>query len=180
MHHLREARQSLVSFTVNGCLCSTTIPYREGKAWSLGLICLALSCELSEWALLLFLFELGWGFKHWSHSCLAQRPWCKVDGALYEIRPLEGVWSRFHHYQFLTKSSLLSTPAEKLLYLFLFLFFPDTDPHLASVVCDLYLFSVSRYELCVCGNMCSCVHVSTNLESPPTMGNFEVWLGTYV
>ena len=56
----------------------------------------------------------------------------------------------------------------------LFILFLDTDPHLASVVCDLYLFSVSRYELCVCGNMCSCVRVSTNLESPPTMGNFKV------
>ena len=36
----------------------------------------------------------------------------------------------------------------------LFRFFIDTDPHLASVVCVLYLFSVSRYELCVCGNLC--------------------------
>ena len=108
MHRLREARQSLVFFTVNGCLCSTTIPYREWKAWFLGLIRLALSCELSEWALSSFIsFELGWGFKHWSHSCLARRPWCKVDGALYEVWPLEGAWSRFHHYQFLTKSSLL-------------------------------------------------------------------------
>ena len=53
-------------------------------------------------------------------------------------------------------------------------FFLDTDPYLASVVCDLYLFSISRYELCVCGNMCTCVRVSTNLESPPTMGNFKV------
>ena len=53
-------------------------------------------------------------------------------------------------------------------------FFLDTDPHLVSVVCDLYLFSISRYELCVCGNMCTCVRVSTNLESPPTMGNFKV------
>jgi hypothetical protein len=57
---------------------------------------------------------------------------------------------------------------------FFILFFLDTDPHLASVVCDLYLFSVSRYELCVCGNLCTCVRVSTNLESPPTMGNFKV------
>ena len=56
----------------------------------------------------------------------------------------------------------------------------DPDPHLASIVCDLYLFSISRYELCVCGNMCVCVYVSTNLELPPTMGNFKVWLGTYV
>jgi hypothetical protein len=58
--------------------------------------------------------------------------------------------------------------------LFRFLFFLDTDPHLASVVCVLYLFSVSRYELYVCGNLCACVRVSTNLESPPTMGNFKV------
>jgi hypothetical protein len=66
----------------------------------------------------------------------------------------------------------LSTPAENfILFLFIFL---DTDPHLASVVCDLYLFSFSRYELCVCGNLCTCVRVSTNLESPPTMGNFKV------
>jgi hypothetical protein len=73
-------------------------------------------------------------------------------------------------------ASKLSTPAEKLLYLcFIFiLFFLDIDPHLASVVCDFYLFSVSRYELCVCGNLCTCVRVSTNLESPPTMGNFKV------
>ena len=63
---------------------------------------------------------------------------------------------------------------------YFFLFFLDPDPHLASVVCDLYLFSVSRCELCVCGNLCTCVRVSTNLESPPTMGNFKVWLGTYV
>jgi hypothetical protein len=68
----------------------------------------------------------------------------------------------------------VSTLAEKLLSIFYFIFFLDTDPHLASVVCDLYLFSVSRYELCVCGNMCTCVRVSTNLESPPIMGNFKV------
>ena len=68
----------------------------------------------------------------------------------------------------------VSTPAEKFLIFFLILFFLDTDPHLASVMCDLYLFSVLRYELCVHGNMCSCVRVSTNLESPPTMGNFKV------
>jgi hypothetical protein len=30
--------------------------------------------------------------------------------------------------------------------------------------------------VCVCGNLCTCVRVSTNLESPPTMGNFKVWL----
>ena len=59
-------------------------------------------------------------------------------------------------------------------FLFRFLFFLDTDPHLASVVCVFYLFSVSRYELCVWGNLCTCVRMSTNLESPPTMGNFKV------
>jgi hypothetical protein len=58
--------------------------------------------------------------------------------------------------------------------LFLFLFFLDTDPHLTSIMCDLYLFSVSRYELCVCGNLYTCVRVSTNLELPPTMENFKV------
>jgi hypothetical protein len=77
----------------------------------------------------------------------------------------------------IAKAILVSTLAEKstksILY-FIFLFFLDTDPHLASVVCDLHLFSVSRYELCVCGNLCTCVRVSTNLESPPTMGNFKV------
>ena len=108
MHRLREARQSLVSFTVNGCLCSTTIPYRKWKAWSLGLICLALSYELFEWALSSFIsFELGWGFKHWSHSCLAGRPWCKVDGAfmrydLLRVRDLNSIitsfWPKVHCY----------------------------------------------------------------------------------
>ena len=48
-------------------------------------------------------------------------------------------------------SDRLSTPAENLISRFFFFFiFLDTDPHLASVVCDLYLFSISRYELCVC------------------------------
>jgi hypothetical protein len=47
----------------------------------------------------------------------------------------------------------MSTPAEKLSIFYLY-FFLDTDPHLASVVCDLYLFSVSRYELCVCVGTC--------------------------
>jgi hypothetical protein len=68
----------------------------------------------------------------------------------------------------------VDTGGKIFLSFFFYLFFLDTDPHLASVVCDLYLFSVSRYELCVCGNMCTCVRVSTNLESPPTMGNFKV------
>ena len=54
------------------------------------------------------------------------------------------------------------------IYPFLFiLFFLDTDPHLASVVCDLYLFSVSRYKLCVWEPIyvCACEHkfgVATN------------------
>ena len=56
---------------------------------------------------------------------------------------------------------LVSTPAEKFtiynLLFVLFLFFLYPDPHLASVVCVLYLFSVSRYELCVWGNLCACV-----------------------
>ena len=76
----------------------------------------------------------------------------------------------------------VSTPAEKssnlnlnlIICLFRFLFFLDTDPHLASVVRDLYLFSVLRHKLCVCGNLYTCVRVSTNLESPPIMGNFKV------
>jgi hypothetical protein len=53
-------------------------------------------------------------------------------------------------------------------------YFPRYRPPFGECVCDPYLFSVSRYELCVCGNLCTCVRVSTNLESPPTMGNFKV------
>jgi hypothetical protein len=53
-------------------------------------------------------------------------------------------------------------------------YFPRYRPPFGECVCDLYLFFVSRYELCVCGNLCTCVRVSTNLESPPTMGNFKV------
>jgi hypothetical protein len=41
----------------------------------------------------------------------------------------------------------------KSLYLGLFIFL-DTDPHLASVCVFLYLFSVSRYESCVCVGTC--------------------------
>ena len=37
---------------------------------------------------------------------------------------------------------------------YLFSFFLDPNPHLASVVCVLYLFSVSRYELCACVGTC--------------------------
>ena len=71
----------------------------------------------------------------------------------------------------------LSTPAEKssifnlnsfYLFLFRFLFFLDTDPHLASVVCDLYLFPF-RDTSCVCVwelvYVCACEHkfgVATN------------------
>ena len=69
----------------------------------------------------------------------------------------------------------VDTGGKILYYYYIIFFFLDPDPHLASVcVCVLYLFSVSRYELCVCGNICTCVHVSTNLELPPTMGNFKV------
>jgi hypothetical protein len=51
-------------------------------------------------------------------------------------------------------------------YPFLFiLFFLDTDPHLASVVCDLYLFSVSRYELCACVGTCVRVCVCAQIWS---------------
>ena len=61
---------------------------------------------------------------------------------------------------------LLLTPVEKsYLFLLFILFFLDTDPHLASVVCVLYLFSVSRYELCVCGNLCACVCVWAQIWS---------------
>ena len=61
----------------------------------------------------------------------------------------------------------MSTPAEKSIFFIFILFFLDTDPHLASVMCDLYLFSVSRYELCVWEHMyvCACEHkfgVATN------------------
>jgi hypothetical protein len=76
-------------------------------------------------------------------------------------------------FEVIQQSYKLSTLAEKSAILF-YLFFLDTDPHLASVVCDLYLFSISRYELCVCGNLCACVRMSANLESPPIMGNFKV------
>ena len=88
-----------------------------------------------------------------------------------------GACAHTHVYIFYT---MFVDTGGKFLFIY-FYFFLYTDPHLASVcVCVLYLFSISRYELCVCGNMCTCVRVSTNLESPPTMGNFKVWLGTYV
>jgi hypothetical protein len=56
--------------------------------------------------------------------------------------------------------------------LLLFLIFLDTDPHLASVCVISISFSFRDMScVCVCGNMCKCVLVSTNLESPPIMGN---------
>jgi hypothetical protein len=58
----------------------------------------------------------------------------------------------------------LSTPREKFLYYSFY--FPRYRPPFGECVCDPYLFSVSRYELCVCGNLYTCVRVSTNLESP--------------
>ena len=47
-------------------------------------------------------------------------------------------------------------PSNLILFLFYFrfLFFLDPDPHLASIMCVLYLFSVSRCELCVCVGTC--------------------------
>ena len=82
------------------------------------------------------------------------------------LNPLSPQWSR---QAVDTGGKILSN-----LLFVLLLYFLDPDPHLASVVCVLHLFSVSRYELCVCGNLCTCVRVSKNLESPPTMGNFKV------
>ena len=62
-----------------------------------------------------------------------------------------------------------------LILLFRFLFFLDTDPHLASVcVISISFLFRDMSCVCVCGNLCTCVHMSTNLESPPTMGNFKV------
>ena len=102
----------------------------------------------------------------------------------FSISPMCGLLHRLsllHLVLYLLHADCRHRPKNSLFFSFLlFLFFLDTDPHLASVICDLYLFSVSRYELSVCGNMCTCVRVSTNLESPPIMGNFKVWLGTYV
>jgi hypothetical protein len=100
MHRLREARQSLASFIVNGCLCSTTIPYREWKAWSLGLICLALSCGLSERALLLFL--LNWDEASnievtlvWpeGHGAKWAMPFMRCD--LLKVRDLDSIITSF-------------------------------------------------------------------------------------
>jgi hypothetical protein len=69
----------------------------------------------------------------------------------------------------------VSTPAENLYrFSFIYFSFPRYRPPFGECVCDLYLFSLSRYELCVCGNLCMCVCMSTNLESPPIMGNFKV------
>ena len=41
-------------------------------------------------------------------------------------------------------------------------------------MCSLSLFRFEIRVVCVCGNLCTCVRVSTNLESPPIMGNFKV------
>ena len=61
-----------------------------------------------------------------------------------------------------------------LFFLFFFIFL-DTDTHLASVCVISISFPFRDMScVCVCGNLCTCVHVSTNLESPPTMGNFKV------
>jgi hypothetical protein len=53
----------------------------------------------------------------------------------------------------------------KKIIFFLFLIFLDTDPHLASVCVYLYLFSVSRYELCVCAGTCVRVCVCAQIWS---------------
>jgi hypothetical protein len=50
--------------------------------------------------------------------------------------------------------------------------FPNLDPHLASVDLVFLLFEIVN-RVCVCGNTCVCVHVSTNLESPPIMRNLR-------
>ena len=64
----------------------------------------------------------------------------------------------------------------KFSFIFLcFFIFLDTDPHLASVCVISISFPFrDRSCVCVCGNLCTCVHMSTNLESPPTMENFKV------
>jgi hypothetical protein len=57
----------------------------------------------------------------------------------------------------------------------LFFYFPRYRPPFGECcVCSLSLFRFEIRVVCVCGNLCTCVHVSTNLESPPTMGNFKV------
>ena len=106
MHRLREARQSLVSFIVNGVslLNNHPLPRIESMISRFNLF------GIIMWAFLMssfISFELGWGFKHWSHLCWAQRPWCKVDGALMrydllKVRDLDSIITSF-----LTKSSLL-------------------------------------------------------------------------
>jgi hypothetical protein len=54
-------------------------------------------------------------------------------------------------------------------------YFPRYRPPFGECVCvPLSLFRFEIRVVCVCGNLCTCVHVSTNLESPPTMGNFKV------
>ena len=69
----------------------------------------------SKWALFHFVsFELRWGFKHWSHSFWALRPWCRVEGALIrcdllKVRELDSIiisfWPRVHC--FMTNRSLM-------------------------------------------------------------------------
>jgi hypothetical protein len=59
----------------------------------------------------------------------------------------------------------VDTGGKIIFFFFLILFFLDTDPHLASVVCVLYLFSVSRYELRVCMGTCVCVCVWAQIWS---------------
>jgi hypothetical protein len=58
--------------------------------------------------------------------------------------------------------------------IFFLLFFLDTDPHLACVCVISISFPFRDMScVCVCGNLCTCVRVCTNLESPPTMGNLR-------
>ena len=90
------------------------------------------------------------------HTCLAKKT--LKD---YRLKPLSPQWSR---QAVDTGGKILSS----------FYYFPRYRPPFGECVCHLYLFPASRYELCVCRNLCACVRVSTNLESPPIMGNFKV------
>ena len=74
------------------------------------------------------------------------------------------------------RAALVDTGGKNLLTRFFFFFiFLDTDPHLASVcVISISFLFRDMSCVCVCGNLCMCVHMNTNLESPPTMGNFKV------
>jgi hypothetical protein len=51
--------------------------------------------------------------------------------------------------------------------------FPNPDPYLASVDLVFLCFEMCVVRVCVCGNTCVCVHVSTILESLPIMGNLR-------